>query len=161
MTTNSLSKITQQLDQEGFSGELVATLTSAKKTTEDISQLLLESRSAIGKIGSATDKLQKDASQSMRTFNNVANKLQKDSSQSMQTFNNVANKLEKNVAVTLNSIGKTSNTMNSSLKATLGEDSGLQYRLQLLINDLSEASKSFSVLADTIQRKPNSVIFGK
>lgn len=160
-TTDSISRISQQLDEEGFSGELVATLSSAKQTTEDISKLLLDSRSAIGKIGNATDKLQKDASLSMRTFNNVANKLQKDSSQSMQTFNNVANKLQKDVAVTLNSISKTSNTMDSSLKATLGEDSGLQYRLQLLINDLSEASKSFSVLADTIQRKPNSVIFGK
>ena len=112
-------------------------------------------------FNNVANKLQQDASVSMKTFNNVASKLQKDSSQSMQTFNNVANKLQKDVAVTLNSISKTSDTMDSSLKSTLGEDSGLQYRLQLLINDLSEASKSFSVLADTIQRKPNSVIFGK
>ncbi len=142
-TTDSLSRISQQLDKEGFSGELVATLSSAKQVTKDISRLILDSRSAIGKIGNATDSIQKDASQSLKTFNNVANKLQKD------------------VSVTLKSISQTSNTMDSSLKATLGEDSGLQYRLQVLINDLSEASKSFSVLADTIQRKPNSVIFGK
>ena len=142
-TTDSLSRISQQLDKEGFSGELVATLSSAKQTTKDISKLLLDSRSAIGKIGNATDRIQKDASQSMATFNNVANKLQRD------------------ISVTLKNISKTSNTMDKSLNATLGEDSGLQYRLQLLINDLSEASKSFSVLADTIQRKPNSVIFGK
>ena len=142
-TTDSLSRISGQLDKEGFSGELVATISNAKKAVKDISKLLLDSRSAIGKIGSATDKLQTDASQSMKTFNNVANKLQND------------------LAKTLNSISRTSNTMDKSLQATLGEDSGLQYRLQVLINDLSEASKSFSVLADTIQRKPNSVIFGK
>ncbi len=142
-TTGSLGRISQQLDKEGFSGELIATLNNAKKATNDISRLILDSSSAIGKIGNATDQIQKDASQSMRTFNNVANKLQKD------------------VSVTLSSINKASTTMDNSLNATLGEDSGLQYRLQLLINDLSEASKSFSVLADTIQRKPNSVIFGK
>ena len=142
-TTSSISRISEQLDKEGFSGELVATLSSAKQATKDISKLLLDSRSAIGKIGNATDKIQKDASQSLRTFDNVANKLQRD------------------VSITLKSITKTTNTMDTSLQSTLGEDSGLQYRLQLLINDLSEASKSFSVLADTIQRKPNSVIFGK
>lgn len=160
-TTSSIGRISEQLDKEGFSGELLATLNNARQATQDISKLLLDSRSAIGKIGNATDQFQKDASLSMRTFSNVANILQKDSSQSMKTFNNVANKLQKDVAVTLGSISQTSNTMDSSLKATMGEDSGLQYRLQLLINDLSEASKSFSVLADTIQRKPNSVIFGK
>jgi len=142
-TTDSLSRISQQLDKEGFSEDLIAILSNAKQATKDISRLLLDSRSAIGKIGGATDNIQKDLSLSLQTFNNVANKLQKD------------------VSETLSSISQTSNTMDSSLKATLGEDSGLQYRLQLLINDLSEASKSFSVLADTIQRKPNSVIFGK
>jgi hypothetical protein len=30
-----------------------------------------------------------------------------------------------------------------------------------LINDLGEASRAFSTLADTLQRKPNAVIFGK
>ncbi len=160
-TTDSLGRISQQLDQEGFSGELLAMLNNAKKATKDISQLILDSRSAIGKIGNATNLLQKDASNTMKSFSNVANKLQKDANQSMRTFNNVANKLQKDVSVTLNSVSKASNTMDKGLNATLGEDSGLQYRLQLLINDLSEASKSFSVLADTIQRKPNSVIFGK
>jgi paraquat-inducible protein B len=142
-TTESLSKITAQLDQQGFSGELVKTLVSAKKTTETINQLMQDAQKAVGTISSATNKLQKDASKSM------------------QTFNNVSNKLQQSAAKTLSSIDQASSTLDKGLKSTLSEDSGLQYRLQLLINELSEASKSFSVLADTIQRKPSSVIFGK
>jgi len=84
----------------------------------------------------------------------VSNKLQKDASRTLITLTNVSNKLQKDLRVTLKHV-------NKGIDSTLSEDSALQYRLQQLINDLAEASKSFSVLADTLQRKPNSVIFGK
>ena len=142
-TSNSISKITQQLNKKGFSGELVNTLVTAQQTTQDISLLVKDSRKAMASIRKSTEVLQKDASQSMRTFNNVSNKLQQ------------------NVGKTLASINRTSATLNKGLNATLSEDSALQYRLQQLINDLSQAAKSFSVLTDTLQRKPNSIILGK
>ncbi|MEE9302539.1 MAG: hypothetical protein V3U84_02030, partial [Thiotrichaceae bacterium] len=49
----------------------------------------------------------------------------------------------------------------SSADTVLNEDSGLQYELRLLIEEVSEAANSFTVLANTLQRQPNSVIFGK
>ncbi len=142
-TTDSLSRISVQLDKEGFSEELIATLSNAKQAATDISKLMLDGSSTVGKLGGTVDSLQNDLNLSLKTFNNVANKMQKD------------------ISGTLKSFSQTSKTLDSGLKATLSEDSALQYRLKVLINDLSEASKSFSVLADTIQRKPNSVIFGK
>ncbi len=149
-TSDSISKITSQLENKGFSGELVNTLATAKKTlviaqkaTKDIRLLITDSRKTMMSLGKASNSLEKNAAQSMRTFNNVSNKLQKD------------------VNKTLGNINRVSHSLDKGLKATLSEDSALQYRLQQLINDLGEASKSFSVLADTIQRKPNSVIFGK
>ena len=153
-TSKSISKITQQLHKKGFSGELVKTLASAQKTADDISLLLVDTRKTV-------NVLQKDASNTMRTFSNVGNKLQKDAHKTMQTLNNVSNKLQQDLRKTLKYIDKTTLVLNKGMKSTLSEDSALQYRLQQLINDLGEASKSFSILADTIQRKPNSVIFGK
>ncbi|MCK5810817.1 MAG: MCE family protein [Cocleimonas sp.] len=225
-TAESIAKITKKLDQKGFSGELINTLTIAQKTADDLSHLLASTEKTITvlqKDGSTTlrtfnnvsnklqedistslqtfnnvsnklqkeastsmrtfnnvsNKLQKEASTSMRTFNNVSNKLQKEASTSMHTFNNVSNKLQKDLSVSLRTFNNVSNKLqqdtrktlrhidnttivvNKSLKATLSEDSALQYRLQQLINDLGEASRSFSTLADTLQRKPNAVIFGK
>ena len=142
-TSESISKITTQLENKGFSGELMDTLSNAKTTTKDISLLIKETRKTMESITKSTKILQKDASLSMKTFNNVSNKLQRDTGK------------------TLASIDKVSLTLDKGLKATLSEDSALQYRLQQLINELSEAAKSFSVLADTIQRKPNSIILGK
>ena len=142
-TTENLNRITSELDKEGFSGELVQTIASAKKTTEYINRLMLDAQKAVNTISSATDKLQKNAGKTL------------------QTFNNVSNKLEQNAAKTMLSINRTSSTLDAGLKSTLSEDSALQHRLQVLINELTEASKSFSVLADTLQRKPDSLIFGK
>jgi paraquat-inducible protein B len=160
-TSQSISRITRQLDKKGFSGELVKTLSSAQKTTEEIKQLIRDSRKTMVTITNATNKLQKDASQTLKMATNVGNKLQKDASHTLKTLTNVSNKLQRDAHKTMNTINRATNTLNKGLKATLSEDSALQYRLQQLINDLGEASKSFSVLADTIQRKPNSVIFGK
>ncbi len=135
-TSSSLDKITRQLAKKGFSGELVKTLANSQKAIKDISVLIGDSRKTMRSLTNASNKLQKDASHSMKTFSNVSNKLQRDTS-------------------------KTLGAINHTLKSTLSEDSALQYKLQQLMNDLSEASNSFSVLADTIQRKPNSVIIGK
>ena len=135
-TSDSIDKMTRQLAKKGFSGELVKTLAESQKAIKDISALMGDTRKTMVSITNASNKLQKDASHSMKTFSNVSNKLQRDTS-------------------------KTLGLIDKTLKSTLSEDSALQYRLQQLINDLSEASNSFSVLADTIQRKPNSVIIGK
>ena len=135
-TSSSLDKITRQLAKKGFSGELIKTLTHSQKAIKDISVLIADSRKTMRSLTNTSNKLQKDASHSMKTFSNVSNKLQRDTS-------------------------KTLSAINHTLKSTLSEDSAMQYKLQQLMNDLSEASNSFSVLADTIQRKPNSVIIGK
>ena len=142
-TSESIGKITRKLEKEGFSGELVKTLVSAKNATQDIRQLIRDSRHTIV------------------TFGNVANKLQKDFSQTLRTVDNIGNKLQRDMHRTLNGVDRVTLSLNKGLKNTLSEDSALQYRLQQLINDLSEASNSFSILADTLQRKPNSLIFGK
>jgi paraquat-inducible protein B len=144
------------------SNKLQKDISTSLHTFNNVSNKLQKDASlSMRTFNNVSNKLQQDASLSMRTFNNVSNKLQKDLSVSLRTFNNVSNKLQQDASRTLRHINNTSIVVNKSLKATLSEDSALQYRLQQLINDLSEASRSFSTLADTLQRKPNSVIFGK
>jgi len=58
-------------------------------------------------------------------------------------------------------IQKVAKTTQSTINKSLGNDSALQYKLEIMLDDLSETANSFSVLADTLQRKPNSVLFGK
>jgi len=149
-TSKSIGKITQQLDRKGFSGELVQTLNAAKKATLDIRRLIQDSR-----------KLIQDSRHTVVTIGNATNKLQESASQTLRTVDNIGNKLQHDLHRTLNGVDRVTLTLNKGLKTTLSEDSALQYRLQQLINNLSEASNSFSVLADTLQRKPNSIIFGK
>jgi len=106
-------------------------------------------KAATSLTGSAT-VLQKDASKAMI-----------DGRVMMQKVGKTAEALGKDASRTLWHINKASLAIEKGVNSTMSEDSALQYRFQQLINDLSEAASSFSVLADTLQRKPNALILGK
>jgi len=245
-TSDSLGTITEQLAQQGISGEVMALLKEATKTASSLQLVLGDARKTMGTIDLATLSLQQDASKAMidarvmmqsagkaatslsgsvgtlqkdtskalidarvlmqnagkaatslsgsvdalqkdtskalidaRTLMQTANKstgsitgnintLQQDTSKAMidarimmQKVGKSVEALQKDTSLTLRGINKATNTVERGINATLSEDSALQYRFQQLINDLSEAASSFSILADTLQRKPNSLILGK
>ncbi|PWQ97938.1 intermembrane transport protein PqiB [Leucothrix arctica] len=245
-TSDSIGTITEQLAQQGISGEVMVLLKEASKTASSLQLALGDARKTMGTLDIAALTLQKDASKAMidarvmmqsagkaatslsgsvgilqkdtskalidaRTLMQTANKatgsitgnidtLQKDTSKAiidartlMQTANKATSSitgnidalqkdsskamidarvmmqkvgksveaLQKDTSLTLRGINKATGTVERSINATLSEDSALQYRFQQLINDLSEAASSFSVLADTLQRKPNSLLLGK
>lgn len=58
-------------------------------------------------------------------------------------------------------IQKVAKTAQNTINQSIGQDSALQHKLEIMLDDLSETANSFSVLADTLQRKPSSVLFGK
>lgn len=65
---------------------------------------------------------------------------------------------------TMLEVGTTLQSMNKTLSETAGsfsEDSQFHYKLRLLLEELTEASRSLNALVDTIQRKPDALIFGK
>ena len=244
-TSDSIGTITEQLAQQGISGEVMVLLKEASKTASSLQLALGDARKTMGTLDIAALALQQDASKAMidarvmmqsagkaatslsgsvgilqkdtskalidaRTLIQTANKatsaitgnldtLQKDTSKAiidartlMQTANKATSSitgnidalqkdsskaiidarvmmqkvgksieaLQKDTSQTLRGINKTTSTVERSINATLSEDSALQYRFQQLINDLSEAASSFSVLADTLQRKPNSLLLG-
>lgn len=163
-------KLTQQLNK------------STGILEKDISKAIIDARVMMQSAGKATTsisgtagRLQKDVSTALidvrklsQQLNRSTGVLQKDISKAiidarvmMQNVGKSVVKLQKDTSRTLGGINKATNTVERSVNATLSEDSALQYRFQQLINDLSEAANSFTVLADTLQRKPNSLILGK
>ena len=161
----------------------------AQTLQKDASKAMIDARVMMQSAGKAATSLsnsagvlQKDASKAMvdaRTMMQSAGKaatslsgsagvLQKDASKAMvdarvmmQKVGKTTDALQKDASRTLWHINKASLAIEKGVNATMSEDSALQYRFQQLINDLSEAASSFSVLADTLQRKPNSLILGK
>ena len=171
-------------------GKAATSLSGSVGTLQkDTSKALIDARVMMQSAGKAAtsltgsvDTLQKDTSRALidaRTLMQTANKatsavtgnidtLQKDTSKAMidarvmmQKVGKSVEALQKDTSTTLRGINKATGTVERSINATLSEDSALQYRLQQLINDLGEAASSFSILADTLQRKPNSLILGK
>ncbi len=65
---------------------------------------------------------------------------------------------------TMMGVGEMLTKMNVTLSETAGsfsEDSTFHYKLRVLMDELTEASRSLNALVDTLQRKPDSLIFGK
>jgi|GEM_PF-687447 len=117
---------------------------------KDASKAMIDARVMMQKAGKSVTVLQKDASKAMI-----------DGRVMMQKVGKTAVTLQKDASRTLWHINKASLAIEKGINSTMSEDSALQYRFQQLINDLGEAASSFSVLADTLQRKPNSLILGK
>ena len=128
--------------------------TSLSKTAsvlqKDASKAMIDARVMMQKAGKSVTVLQKDASKAMI-----------DGRVMLQKVGKSAEALQKDASRTLWHINKASLAVEKGVNSTMSEDSALQYRFQQLINDLGEAASSFSVLADTLQRKPNSLILGK
>lgn len=188
-TMNSIDMITAELSRQGVSGEVMELLKEANKTASGLTLALADARGMMQNAGRAATSLsgsvnllQKDASKAMidaqimiqsaskaaTSLGNSVGVLQKDASKAMidarvmmQKVGESTEALQKDASRTMWHINKASIAAESGINSTMSEDSALQYRFQQLINDLSEAASSFSVLADTLQRKPNALILGK
>lgn len=153
-------------------------------TMSGLSKLLAESATEImeeiqGTIKSANRILsspeiassQKDLARILDQVNSLLVEIKPEIASTIKNVESMTSQLDSDTASVVKQLKSTMNKMDYALveaqktlknaNNTLDEDSSLQYELRLLIEEVSEAANSFSVLADTIQRKPNSVIFGK
>lgn len=124
-----------------------------ESSSKDIAAILENVRSLLAEIRPEIVASAEGLSGTLKNTESIAGKL-----------NQQALPLTKQIKSTLQRLDgalvEAKKTLNST-DAMLNEDSALQYELRLLIEEVSEAANSFSVLANTLQRKPNSVIFGK
>ncbi|MGV6810178.1 MAG: PqiB family protein [bacterium] len=141
-----LQTIIKQLEQKGLSKQVINTLKTVNNTLEEIQS-----------VASTANK-------ELKTVAKNTNQVLESTDKTINTANQALVSVDKTISTAdtaLQTANKTLHSANKAINNTLGEDAALQYRLDVLIEDLSQAADAFSTLADTLQRKPNAVIFGK
>jgi paraquat-inducible protein B len=155
-----LQTIIKQLEDKGLSTQVINTLKTVNNTLEDIQRVAKTANKELKTLAKNTNQAINSADETL----NSANQALKSADETINTATQALKSADKtlNTADTaLQTANKTLHTANKAINNTLGEDAALQYRLDVLIEDLSQAADAFSTLADTLQRKPNAVIFGK
>ncbi|HHC74581.1 MAG TPA: MCE family protein [Thiothrix sp.] len=141
-----LQKIIKQLEKKGLSQQVINTLKAVNKTLAEI------------------QRVASTANKELKTLAKNTNQVLASTDKTINTANQALTSVDKTIGTAetvLQTANKTLHSANKAINNTLGEDAALQYRLDVLIEDLSQAADAFSTLADTLQRKPNAVIFGK
>ncbi len=124
-----------------------------KASTKDISAILDNIRSLLSELKPELVASMKGLRRTLRNAEAISGKLNKQTLPLANQLNNTLRRLD-------GALIEAKKTL-SSADTMLNEDSSLQYELRLLIEEVSEAANSFTILANTLQRKPDSVIFGK
>jgi paraquat-inducible protein B len=122
-------------------------------STRDIAKILADVRSLLTQLKPEIVTSMKGLSGTLKNANAISGKLNKETV-------SIIHHLKKTLVRMDGTLADAQKTLRSA-NASLGEDSALQYELRQLIEEVNDAANSFSVLADTLQRKPNSLIFGK
>ena len=134
--------------------------TELTKTIREVRKVVASND--IKKIVSETGKLAKNINDLTRDLNKkgISGELVKTLKKTQEAIVTIQ-QTAKTSQGAIKAIQQTAKTTQNTINQSLGEDSALQYKLQVMLDDLSETANSFSVLADTLQRKPNAVILGK
>ncbi len=153
--TTELTKTIQnmRLDVSSLTDELTKTVKEVRKVV---------SSNDLKKIVSETGKLAKNLSKMTKSLNDkgISGELVSTLKTTQQAITEIQKAVQNSQGM-IKQIETTAKTTQNSLQTSFGEDSALQYKLQVMLDELSETANSFSVLADTLQRKPNSLLFGK
>ena len=144
--TTAASSSLLNFDASELTGELTKTVQAVRKviSSNDVKQIIANTGQLAKNISSMTKDLNDKG-----ISGELVNTLQ------------ATRKAIVEIQKTAKAAEVTMKTAQGTINQSLGEDSALQYKLQVMLDDLSETANSFSVLADTLQRKPNSVLFGK
>ncbi len=139
----------------------------ASELTTELTKTIREVRKVVAsndikKIVSETGKLAKNINDLTRDLNKkgISGELVKTLKKTQEAIVTIQQTAKASQGA-IKAIQQTAKTTQNTINQSLGEDSALQYKLQVMLDDLSETANSFSVLADTLQRKPNAVILGK
>lgn len=153
MLTKSATSILADIQGGIKDARSLITSPEIKASTKDIAAILDNVRSLLSELKPELVASMKGLKRTLRNAEKLSGKLNKQSLPIANQLNSTLRRLD-------GALIEAKKTL-SSADTMLNEDSSLQYELRLLIEEVSEAANSFTILANTLQRKPNSVIFGK
>ncbi|MCK5725400.1 MAG: MCE family protein [Thiotrichaceae bacterium] len=130
------------------------------KIKPDIEKTTGDFKGTVNEVRSLVRKVRPDVVGSARHLKGTLQKAEAISGNVNREVRPLSLQLQKTLKHLDDTLAKANTTLVSA-NTMLNEDSSMQYELRLLIEEVSEAANSFSILANTLQRKPNSVIFGK
>jgi len=153
MLTKSATSILADIQGGIKDARKLITSPEIKSSTKDVAAILDNVRSLLSELKPELVASMKRLKHTLRNAEAITGKLNKQTMPLANQLNNTLRRLD-------GALIEAKKTL-SSADTMLNEDSSLQYELRLLIEEVSEAANSFTILANTLQRKPNSVIFGK
>ncbi len=140
-----LDEVVTNLNETILEFKKLVSIPENKKSLQNLEKMLAEINKTSQKFGQLADQ-----------FSPVSHKLNK--------ALGAADKTLVTTEETMKQVGVTLNNMNVTLSETassFSEDSQFHYKLRILLEELTEASRSLNALVDTLQRKPDALIFGK
>ena len=165
---SAIHKITETLEKYPIHevlNNIATTMTSLDKILSDpaINEILKSINQASKDYGLLAQKLSTNVNSISSELNTTLNKTNRALTSADATFRHVGKTLESadatfiHVDKTLVAAEHMLNTSNS----LLSDDSQLMFSLTNTLNDLSNAARSVQNLADTLERQPESLLYGK
>ncbi len=151
--------------------ELVDTLKEVKDTVSNTNELIHRVKPGVVRSVDSFSSTLEQTSGLLSAVRNDVLDITHSLKNTMQGADLLVGQVNQEIMPLSNQVKKTMASLDYTLQAAqntlenasvlLSEDSAMQYELRVLIEEVTQAANAFSVLADTLQRQPNSVIFGK
>jgi paraquat-inducible protein B len=154
-TLRSLNNTTRRSDEALAAVEALARRVDAQvgPLMKEIGATAQTARSALGDAQATLTRLTPGVESAVRTAEGT-----------LKDYQTLARNTDERLGQLIVGVDRTLAGLARTLQETdeiLGEGSPVRYRLQLTLDDLSDAAQSVRVLADSLERNPNSLVVGK
>ncbi len=168
-----------------LSSDVQQTLREAQKTIQSVSLAAEEAKGLMQNLNNQVQPLSSDVRQTLREAQKLIREIDvkaatltssidgtvKDVQKLVQNIDRQVGPLGPSIQRTLSSIEKTSDEAGMTLRhaqqtlsvldSDIGEDSELMYELKKAVKEVGTAGKAIQSLAKTLERQPESLLFGK
>lgn len=161
----------QGINELARSKELMAVIRTLDQTLQDFGQLARHLNEEVDPLAARIDNVAEAAQKTLDQATTSIASIESSLDNTLKDIGKLINRVDGQVDPVVNSFVETGDAAKASLeqaqatlaavKSTIAEDSELQFRLNTLLAELSSAARSIRVLADYLERHPESLLQGK